>query len=153
MHSSLTTPGVGHFVILLFRRPSLLLSSHFLFSFSLLRRTSDPGSLSKALRPFPSTVRAFVFIARVFEHVLPSSTRIELNTFPRRCHDQEDNITLLMEKIDHFGPAYQPFGPAITNTSLTIDNRVCTFVCASLKQKQRPFWFNSLKASHSSQLQ
>ena len=37
---------------------------------------SDPGSLSRLFSPLPTTVRAFMFIARRLQLSLPSSTRI-----------------------------------------------------------------------------
>ena len=40
--------------------------------------TSDPGSQSGPSSPLPTTVRAFVFIARRIQLFLPSSTRVEL---------------------------------------------------------------------------
>ena len=39
---------------------------------------SDPGSHSGPSFPLPTTVRAFIFIARRIQHFLPSSTRVEL---------------------------------------------------------------------------
>ena len=57
---------------------TLLISSHFTFSLSLPRRKSDSGSLSRLFPPLPTTVHAFVFIARIIQHFLPPSTRIEL---------------------------------------------------------------------------
>ena len=38
---------------------------------------SDPGLHSGPSSPLPTTVRAFIFIARIFQHFLPSSTCIE----------------------------------------------------------------------------
>ena len=61
---------------------SLLLSSHFSFSFSLPRRNSDHSrSKSRLFCPLPTTVRAFVFIARRVQLFLPSSTRIKLRLY------------------------------------------------------------------------
>ena len=51
----------------------LLVSS---FSFSLSRRNSDPGSLSRLSPPLPTTVRAFVLIAGRSRLFLSLSTRI-----------------------------------------------------------------------------
>ena len=39
---------------------------------------SDPGSHSGPSSPLPTTVRAFVFIAKRLQHFLPPSTRVEL---------------------------------------------------------------------------
>ena len=39
---------------------------------------SDPGSYSGPSFLLPTTVRAFIFIARRTQHFLPSSTRVEL---------------------------------------------------------------------------
>ena len=38
---------------------------------------SDPGSHSGPSSPLPTTVHAFIFIARRSQHFLPSSTRVE----------------------------------------------------------------------------
>ena len=46
-------------------------------SFSLPRRNSDPRSLSRLFYPLPTTVRAFIFIARRFQKFILSSARIE----------------------------------------------------------------------------
>ena len=54
------------------------------FPFSLPRRNSDPGSRSRLFFPLPRTARAFVFITRILQPFLPSSTRIELD-LPTRC--------------------------------------------------------------------
>ena len=48
-----------------------------LLSLSLHSRNSDPGSQSRLFSPLPTTVRAFIFIARRVQHFLPSSTRVE----------------------------------------------------------------------------
>ena len=56
-----------------------LLCSHFLPLFSLLGHNSDPGPLSRLFSPLPTTVRAFVFIARSLQSFLPSSTRIDFS--------------------------------------------------------------------------
>ena len=56
-------------------------SSHLLSSLFLLqlpRHDSVPGSHSRPCSPLPTTVRAYVFIARRVQHFLPSSIRIEL---------------------------------------------------------------------------
>ena len=60
--------------------PYLRLSSHIssISSFSLPRCNSDSGSLRRLFSPLPTTVRAFIFIARRVQHFLPSSTRVEL---------------------------------------------------------------------------
>ena len=54
------------FIILALLSPSLPPSSN-----------SDPGSQSGRSSPLPTTVRAFLFIARNIQHFLPSSTRVE----------------------------------------------------------------------------
>ena len=48
-----------------------------LLSLSLHSRNSDPGSQSRLFSPLPTTVLAFIFIARRVQHFLPSSTRVE----------------------------------------------------------------------------
>ena len=50
----------------------------FPFSFSLPRRSSDPGSLNRLFSPLPTTEHAFLFIATGFELFLPSLARIQL---------------------------------------------------------------------------
>ena len=40
--------------------------------------SSDPGSHSGPSSPLPTTVRAFLFVARRIQRFLPSSTRVEL---------------------------------------------------------------------------
>ena len=63
-------------LLLLLLFPSYFLSSPF---FSLPpSRNSDPGPHSRLVSPLPATVRALHFIARRFQLVLPSSTRVEL---------------------------------------------------------------------------
>ena len=81
------TSSFSSFIIFLFFSsncsPLLVISSHFSFPFSLptaavsINSTcnSSPASLSGHFSPLPiTTVRAFVFIARRFQHLLPSST-------------------------------------------------------------------------------
>ena len=50
--------------------------------------SSDAGSHSGPSSPLPTTsVRAFVFIARITQHFLPSSTRVELLVYtPRNAY-------------------------------------------------------------------
>ena len=48
-----------------------------LLSPSLPSSNSDPGSHSGPSFPLPTTVRAFIFIARIVKHFVPSSTRVE----------------------------------------------------------------------------
>ena len=50
----------------------------FSFSFSLPRRNSDPGSLSRLFSPLPTMLRAFILIAIRHQPFLPSLTNIEL---------------------------------------------------------------------------
>ena len=64
-------------------RSSLLLSWHVSFSFSLSRYNSNPGSLKRLFSPLPTTVRAFVFIARLLQPFFPSSTRIDCGLLSR----------------------------------------------------------------------
>ena len=62
--------------------PHLLLSSHtFSFSLVLPRRNTDPGSQSRLFSPLPTTVGAFIFIARTsaFSYLLVDSHRIVLD--------------------------------------------------------------------------
>ena len=47
-----------------------------LLSRSLPVTSSDPGSHSGPYSPLPTTVRAFIFIARMIQHFLPSLTRV-----------------------------------------------------------------------------
>ena len=44
---------------------------------------SDPGSHSGPSSPLPTTVRAFISIAKIIQRLLPSSTRVELFMDPR----------------------------------------------------------------------
>ena len=54
-------------------------SSHLSFLLLLPGRNSDPGSLmSRFFSPLPTTIRAFIFIARTLQPFLPSSTCTEL---------------------------------------------------------------------------
>ena len=40
---------------------------------------SDPGSHSEPFSPLPTSVRAFIFIARRIQHFLPASTRVKMD--------------------------------------------------------------------------
>ena len=62
------------FFFCLFSIPFIIFA---LLSLSLHSRNSDPGSQSRLFSPLPTTVRAFIFIARRVQHFLPSSTRVE----------------------------------------------------------------------------
>ena len=56
----------------------LLLSLCFSFPFSLPRPNSDLGQIRRLFSPVPTTVRAFISIARRLQPFLPSSARNEL---------------------------------------------------------------------------
>ena len=73
---------------------SVTVFSLFFFSFSLSRPNSDPGSPSRLLSSLPTTVRAFVIIARRLQLFLPSSTRIELQRAARMRFNADQSQTL-----------------------------------------------------------
>ena len=57
-----------------FAHPVRYLRTFHISSFSVPRRNSDPGLQSRRFSPLPTTVRAFLFIARRVQRSLPSPT-------------------------------------------------------------------------------
>ena len=68
-----TTPkGMILYIYIYIAHPIYCLRTFFLFFFSLPRHNSDPGSVSRLFPPLPTTVRAFVFVARTLSSLVNS---------------------------------------------------------------------------------